>query len=268
MKTEDLVAKIKDVAPRVELSCEALGITDTRYLVEGDIGLPEDKILTYAAERVDLAERMAKDPAVVKRGLVAVTKDGNVVRWQRGKELDYCVYRPTFNSDEEYQTVVANMRIATAEWSAMCGVRFRYRDDKDRDANLQLGDVLFPVVRQDGGENTLAMAFFPNETDVQRRIVWIFDGYYGDSFNKVGILRHELGHVLGFRHEHIRPEAPDYFGQESTDDTLNLTDYDPKSVMHYVAREVGDPQLLFTEADKEGSLKVYGPPDKGFEFID
>lgn len=268
MNIDDLVTKIKDSAPRVELSCEALGVTDTRYVVEGDVGLSEADIIEYAAVRIDLAERMAQDPGVVKRGLVSVTQDGDIVRWQRGKELDYCVYRPTFKTDEEYQTVVDNMATATAEWSALCGVRFKYRADKDRDDNLQLGDVLFPVVRQDGGENTLAMAFFPNETELKRRIVWVFDGYYGGSFDPVGILRHELGHVLGFRHEHIRPEAPDYFGQESTEDTVNLTEYDPMSVMHYVAREVGDPKLRFTDHDKEGSLKVYGPPDQGFTFID
>ena len=268
MKAEDLVAKIKDIAPRIELSCPQLGIADTRYFVEGDLGLREEELLSYATARVDLAARVTEDPASNRPGLVAVTQDDKLVRWQRGKELEYCVHRPSFSSNEEYQLVVDNMKAATEEWSRTCGIRFKHVSEKDNDPDLQLGDVLFPVVRQAGGANTLAMAFFPNEKDVKRRVVWIFDGYYGDSFNKVGILRHELGHVLGFRHEHIRPEAPDYFGQESLDNTENLTKYDSTSVMHYVAREVGDPKLRITETDRAGAQQVYGRPDHDYTFFD
>ena len=44
--------------------------------------------------------------------------------------------------------------------------------------------------------------------------------------------RHELGHILGFRHEHIRSEA-----NSSCDEGgafRAVTDYDQASVMHYL----------------------------------
>lgn len=269
MRTEELVRKIKQEAPRVRVQVPQLGVDETRFVVEGDVALREEDLLTYAAERIDLAERANADPEEKKQGLIAIERDGKILRWSQGKVLDYCVFRPTFNTDEEYERVVRDMQLATADWEALCGVEFAYREDKDNDQNLRFGDVLFPVVRQNGGGNTIAMAFFPDDP-VERRLVVCFDGYFAanSSFDPVGVLRHEIGHVLGFRHEHIRPEAPDIFNPEDTSHIHLLTDYDPRSVMHYLGPSVGDPQLRFTDADREGSVRVYGAPNSDFSFAD
>lgn len=269
LTTEQLIDKIKAEAPQVTIECEQLGVKTTRFIVEGDVGLSEDALLTYAAGRVDLAEKVTADPSVKKDGLIAIESDGKILRWARGKVLDYCVFRPTFNTDEEYERVVSDMQDATADWSAVCGVEFLYRPEKDNDPDLRFGDVLFPVIRQNGGGNTIAMAFFPDDP-VEQRLVVCFDGYYNDSedsFDPVGVLRHELGHVLGFRHEHIRPEAPDFFNPEDTDHIHLLTDYDPVSVMHYLGPGVGDPELRITDVDRDGAVHVYGQPNSEFDFV-
>ena len=83
--------------------------------------------------------------------------------------------------------------------------------------------------------------------------------YFTTSFNTVGVLRHELGHVLGFRHEHIRSGAPAVCPGESVAATVNLTDYDPQSVMHYFCGGVGNPDLAITETDEERSSKSIWP---------
>ena len=267
--TDELMQKIREEADEISIQCEELGIDTTRHVVEGDVGLSPSRLLPYAAERIAIAERLEADAEVKKQGLIAIEVDGKILRWKRGKVLDYCVFRPTFNSDEEYQKVVDDMRFATAEWSALCGVEFLYRPERDNDPDLELGDLAFPVIRQNGGGNTIAMAFFPNDP-VDDRFVICFDGYFADppSFDPVGVLRHELGHVLGFRHEHIHPEAPDFFSPESTEHIHLLTDYDPQSVMHYIGPGVGNPALQFTESDREGAVRVYGAPDNDFEFAD
>ena len=204
-----------------------------------------------------------------KQGLLGIERGGKTLRWSPGKILTYCVWRPSFASDKEHADVVAGMQAATADWESICGARFEYRSEKDTDENLAFGDVVFPVLRQAGGGNTIAMAFFPDDK-VEERLVWVFDGYFGENtaFNPVGVMRHELGHVLGFRHEHIRPEAPDLFNPESTEHTVEITEYDPMSVMHYVAQGVGNPQLTFTPADHAGARVVYGGPNSEFSFAD
>jgi hypothetical protein len=82
-----------------------------------------------------------------------------------------------------------------------------------------------------------------------------------DSFGNIapwtlqGILRHELGHTLGFRHEHTRPEAGTCF-----EDTAwrALTAYDASSVMHYPqcnGTQTGD--LVLTDLDRQGATALY-----------
>ena len=82
------------------------------------------------------------------------------------------------------------------------------------------------------------------------------------------MLRHELGHVLGFRHEHIRVEAPAACPDEDIADISILTGYDPKSVMHYFCGSVGNKKLLITDLDVVGSQKLYGPPLSVFQLVD
>jgi len=82
------------------------------------------------------------------------------------------------------------------------------------------------------------------------------------------VLRHELGHVLGWRHEQIRSEAPAICPDEDTANTVDLTQYDPQSVMHYFCGGVGSRDLAITDVDKIGSQKVYGLPFDSFNYVE
>ena len=107
----------------------------------------------------------------------------------------------------------------------------------------------------------MASGFFPTYPPARRRIL-IDPQFFDDSvrLQRAGVLRHELGHVLGFRHEHIRSGAPAVCPDEPGHDVINLTDYDPRSVMHYFCGDVGSTDLTLTELDVFGAQKVYGPP--------
>jgi len=70
------------------------------------------------------------------------------------------------------------------------------------------------------------------------------------------ILGHELGHTLGFRHEHTRPEAGVCF------EDLNwrpLTPYDSASIMHYPQCNGTSLDLSMTATDRQGVVALYGP---------
>jgi hypothetical protein len=267
MKPEELVKIIKEKAPVINVDCAPLGISQKYWIVEGDVPLSEEQLIVYAVERVELAARLEARPGEKKRGLISIESGGKILRWAPGMVLDYCVWRPSFSSPNEYERVVQDMALATADWSAICGVRFLYRQEFDTKEDFKLGTVSFPVMRHKGGGNTIAMAFFPN-SPVKERIVWTYDGYFAEApvFDPVGVLRHELGHALGFRHEHIVPEAPDYFVPETTQHIIRLTDYDPQSVMHYIGPGVGNPKLEFTNLDRTAAIRVYGHPDSDFTF--
>jgi len=119
----------------------------------------------------------------------------------------------------------------------------------------------------DAGGSVIASSFFPSDPPDRRHLL-IDPTYFTTSFDKVGVFRHELGHVLGFRHEHIRNEAPPVCPNEPLWDTQVLSAYDPKSVMHYFCGGVGSHDLSITDLDRKGARMVYGPPLSAAALVD
>ncbi len=138
--------------------------------------------------------------------LVAAAEAGKVVRWAPDVQLTFCVLRQTFPSQERYETVVANMTGAAQDWMDTCGVTFRYVPELDGSESTRPEGVVFPVRGIDAGGAFIASAFFPTDAAPRRRVL-IDPSYFTTSFDRTGVLRHELGHTLGFRHEHIRSDA-------------------------------------------------------------
>ena len=264
------------------------------YVAEGDTLLDEDQLYFYALERerqekarqsrnmlelagMGTANLTQPDSGGVlspqPRGLVGIVQNSQLVRWAEGKVLTYCVVKASFGGDDaeaHYQIVVENLRKATRAWEKTCGVQFAYRPDFDGiPAGTRPDEVVFPVREMDVGGALIAAAFFPNDPLERRRVVIDPTYYAADlTFDRVGVLRHELGHVLGFRHEHIRSQAPPLCPGEATDGTIELTDYDPKSVMHYFCGGVGSRDLAITDIDRIGARVVYGPPLAGAEGLE
>jgi hypothetical protein len=239
----------------------------TFFIVEGDLLLDEDLLLVYAVQRAHaLAGNDGATAADADRLVAIVDDSGRMVRWAKGLVLTYTIHRATFTS-EQYLTVVQNMRIAAAEWEAVCGVNFSHFIDQDEGGDKLSEDTLFRVQGIDVDGKFIAAAFFPNSPSIYRHI-YIDPSYFSPAlqYNPIGVLRHELGHVLGFRHEHIRSEAPPICPDESLDRTINLSDYDPRSVMHYFCGGVGSRELAITEIDRRGARNLYGPPDHEVVF--
>lgn len=241
------------------------------YIVEGDLRLDEGQLLTYAFELAERERVKAGGGSGEQREpLVGIVDDeGRLVRWKKGLVLTYNVLMSSFASDAQYQTVVKAMQVATADWEATCGVNFKHLSQLDGGAAAGGDEPLFRVRQVNAGGRFIAMAFFPDEP-LPRREVIIDPSFFSPtlSFDRAGVLRHELGHVLGFRHEHIRSEAPAICPDEPLGNTINLSDYDPTSVMHYFCGGVGSRELKITDVDRDAARKLYGPPDKDVHYFD
>lgn len=253
-RTEEILEYFKEAKPQATID----GMTF--WLVEGDLLMTEDDLWAYAIERAILE---AEDGDVIREGLIAAEENGRVIRWHLGKILTYCVRRSTFVNDLEYQTVVDNLSLAAAAWESVCGVRFRHLIEYDlaepAGAKTVLFDVIYTLVN---AQNYIATAFFPY-TQAEKRHLRVYPLYFTKhGYDPIGVFRHELGHVLGFRHEHIRaPQVMDC-GDELPGVHRTLTPYDSKSVMHYLCKNHvgGNLQLAITETDREGAQRVYGLP--------
>lgn len=264
-----LIERLRASARSVEIDGVKL------WRVEGDLLLDAQQLERYAQERESIeaarAEaRRAGRPLVATAEIDSLHEGGRIVRWAPGLELTYSVLRQSFvaGGEDGYRLVVECMRRACEDWEKACGVCFRHVAQFDVAAG-GAADVLFTVREFDSFGMVYAAAFFPNEP-AWRRQVKVDPTFYSlddAGFDKVGVMRHELGHVLGFRHEQIRSEAPPGCPDEETYGKIDLTQYDPRSVMHYFCAGGGTHELKITDLDRQGAQRVYGPPLSSFRFV-
>jgi len=257
--------RAKEKAHRVKLGAAEY------YVLEGDLVLDEVQLAQYALQR----DKGETDPPVAesevpggRARLLGITREGKKLRWKPGLVLTFYVAKESFPTQDAYLTARESVRTAVEDWMAVCGVQFQYLPQLDADPEARPGSAIFSVMHYDSGGRFIASAFFPDDPP-ERRIVLIDPSFYGNTgFDNVGVLRHELGHVLGFRHEHIRSDAPPGCPGEPLYDTIDLTQYDPKSVMHYFCSGAGSRSLAITELDRQGAQSLYGLPLSAFAFAE
>lgn len=228
---------------------------DGKYIVSGDIAVADEKHLRELFER----NIQGTDDAAAEgdERLIVVAGANGTWNAARKKELTYCVSK---DFGERYPRVTEDMRAAASAWESVADVKFKHVDQQDATCTASNTAVLFDVRPYNSNGKYLARAFFPNERRATSNVLIdpsSFARPSNDNLQLVGILRHELGHTLGWRHEHTRPEAGVCF---EDDDWVPMTNYDHLSVMHYPqCNGGGDWKLLLTDRDKSGAACVYGP---------
>ena len=238
-----------DSAERVDAWLASLPRIDGYYVVEGDLKMTEEQLRASLRQE----HRAPREPSAE----LSVNLANGVPTWWKTPEarrLSYAVDRRSFPDVPSHAEVVAAMGKATRDWEEACpecGIRFTHVAAADEAPSPEA--VTFVVRYQDADSSYVATAFFPNDPPLARTLD-LYPGFFRTSYDRVGVLRHELGHVLGYRHAHLGvpgciPEGGEW---------LALTPYDSRSVMHYLCGGGGDPELVITDLDREGHRKLYG----------
>jgi hypothetical protein len=223
------------------------------YVVEGDIQMTADELREYL---VGFSPHATQDKS---RELLVNTKPDGSLDYYRNptqRHLTYSVDKLSFPTTQQYQLVVDAMATATADWESSCKeCRITFEHNPANDAQASITTTNFVVRYFDAQGTYIAASFFPSDPPL-RRYLNVDPSYFTSQFDKVGVFRHELGHILGYRHEHIRGIA----GCAYEDNAWKpLTPYDPHSVMHYFCGGGGSFALELSSVDILGHRKLYAP---------
>jgi hypothetical protein len=221
--------------------------TGGRYIVDGDLALDEAGLRRYYDAWFAAVGVAPENLAPMGAATVWPFPDSFF--------LSYCI---STDFGDSFAAIEAAMQAATGTWSDRVGVQYTYGPEENANCNADNTNVTFDV-RPVSGAGYAAVSFFPDSPRPARSVLVDTTAFATDagSVDLEAILRHQLGHTLGFQHEHLWLDPA--CTSEDSRLAVKIANYDIDSVMHLPAcrpSELGG--TIQTEGDLVGAIAIYG----------
>jgi hypothetical protein len=209
------------------------------YLAEGDILFTKDELLQRFNQRLAYQQPKMEQKEFVIIGYDYEKKD--TIKWRKFP-IKYSIDKKSFEDNgRSYDSIVARLSRATAQWHNICNVSFEYHPELDNKSPFPINKVDFLVINSNNTSSFVATSFSPDKEQSLHYLI-LYKNYWISIFDMTGVIRHEIGHILGFRHEQLFNSTLvplSCKGDPKNDpDWLNLNrmdigTYDKISLMHY-----------------------------------
>lgn len=147
----------------------------------------------------------------------------HIPRWVPGEVLTYIIRTGSFPNSDDAKFTTYQLTKAIQMWKGV-GVTFK-QVPQDSGASFQ---VVYRDTPEYGQKGILSKAFLPNNDAPEFRTLHIYRMAFSDAHrnNQSNILAHEVGHILGLRHEFSIEKEPQLW-------SATWMERNPKSVMGY-----------------------------------
>lgn len=222
------------------------------FMVEGDLYLDRSSVVAYLKSRTEAKSLPTGE-------LIVDTKDGqpDYLKSLASRQLTYSVVASSFPSVQLAERTDKELQQAAKDWIDACpDCRISLTEVPIEKAGKFYEKVTFVLTYLDVSGGPIARSFFPSSSPDDRQIVIFPDFFSSDlQFDRTGVLRHEFGHIIGYRHEQLNA-----LSGCNTSEPANwkpLTPYNPHSVMHYMCGKGGSFALELTGSDIKGHRCLY-----------
>jgi len=239
-----------DYEPAFSAFKNSITYSDTDfYVVEGDLMIKNDDEL-----RKYLFSKQA-ETNVDSLGEIGFSLDasGNRLTWPEKYDfVRYYINSDSFRNKKDYVVVRDAFHKASESWNEICDVCRAKFIEGTPDGY----DVLVEYKLILNGAYAVVEHF---DTEFRKKI-YVSRKYFSkyNKYSKEGILRHELGHVLGYAHEQYRVKTTGCYFINSRYVPIS-EEHDPGSVMHSpCGRKSSNFTYDLTATDISGHICAYG----------
>lgn len=135
-----------------------------------------------------------KIPTGVNPFALQIGFNGKIPRWKKNQTVQFATFSEGYPTPNQALLAAYRLNEAANEWNDLnVGVTLKWVDEVE--------DAAFVLAYGGDAGTTLAEAFFPNSNDLSTLFVYQRAFQLGSINYLVNIFLHELGHVLGLRHE-------------------------------------------------------------------